>query len=75
MAVISLKNTSDVTAAAESLRKHMATRRGLYAEYGPAEAGRFDKAEVFTSGRYAVFILANSGDNVKKAFTSFIEKA
>ena len=57
IAVIAVKDSADVTKAADSLRAHVESRRKLFLQYGPAEAARVEKAQVFTKDQYAVLII------------------
>lgn len=43
IAVIAVKDSADVTKAADSLRAHVESRRKLFLQYGPAEAARVEK--------------------------------
>ena len=68
VAVIAVKNAADVEEAARSLRTHVEQRRSLFRQYAPDQATRVDQAQVFTSGPYAVLIIADQGQAVKEAF-------
>lgn len=74
IAVIAVKDVSDVKTAEKSLRGHMEKRRALYEQYDPSQLPRIDGAQVFTSGRYAVLILADKQDAVKAAFQKFLKE-
>ena len=67
IAVIAVKDPADVTKAADSLRAHVESRRKLFLQYGPAEAARVEKAQVFTKDQYAVLIICDDSPAVKTA--------
>ena len=71
IAVIAVKDSADVTKAADSLRAHVESRRKLFLQYGPAEAARVEKAQVFTKDQYAVLIICDDSPTVKTAFDDF----
>lgn len=66
------KDSADVTKAADSLRAHVESRRKLFLQYGPAEAARVEKAQVFTKDQYAVLIICDDSPTVKTAFDDFL---
>lgn len=72
IAVVAVKDPADVTKAADSLRAHVESRRNLFLQYGPAEAARVEKAQIFTKGQYAVLIICDDGPAVKTAFEDFL---
>ena len=72
IAVIAVKDSADVTKAADSLRAHVESRRKLFLQYGPAEAARVEKAQVFTKDQYAVLIICDDSPTVKTAFDDFL---
>ena len=72
IAVIAVKDPEDVTEAADSLRAHVESRRKLFLQYGPAEAARVEKAQVFTKDQYAVLIICDDSPAVKTAFDDFL---
>ena len=72
IAVIAVKDPADVTKAADSLRAHVESRRKLFLQYGPAEAARVEKAQVFTKDQYAVLIICDDSPAVKTAFDDFL---
>lgn len=74
IAVIAVKDISNVKTAEKSLKEHMRKRRALYEQYDPSQLPRIDGAQVFTSGRYAVLILADKQDAVKTAFQKFLKE-
>ena len=48
------------------------SRRKLFLQYGPAEAARVEKAQVFTKDQYAVLIICDDSPAVKTAFDDFL---
>lgn len=48
------------------------SRRKLFLQYGPAEAARVEKAQVFTKDQYAVLIICDDSPTVKTAFDDFL---
>ena len=72
IAVIAVKDPADVPEAADSLRAHVENRRKLFLQYGPAEAARVEKAQVFTKNQYAVLIICDDSPAVKTAFDDFL---
>lgn len=68
IAVIAVKKNADAEAAEKSLKNHLEKRRALYEQYDPSQLTRIDAAQIFVKGRYAVLILCNKQDSVKKAF-------
>ena len=66
IAVIAVKDSAD------SLRAHVESRRKLFLQYGPAEAARVEKAQVFTKDQYAVLIICDDSPTVKTAFDDFL---
>lgn len=74
IAVIAVKNASDVDAAEKSLKSHLEKRRALYEQYDPSQLNRIDGAQIFTKGRYAVLILCDKQDAVKTAFQKTLKE-
>ena len=75
VAVIAVKDPADVGEAASSLRRHVDQRKQLFQQYGPAEAARVEKAEIFTKDQYAVLIICDDSPAVKTAFEKFLPAA
>lgn len=75
VAVIAVKNPEDVGEAANSLRRHVDQRKQLFQQYGPAEAARVEKAEIFTKDQYAVLLICDNSPAVKTAFENFLPAA
>ena len=72
IAVVAVKDEADVNDAKASLEKHKSDRLKLFQTYGPQEAARVEKGQVFTDGQYAVLIICDDADSVKEAFTSYL---
>ena len=74
IAVIAVKEKKDVKEALESLEKHKADREKLFKEYAPEYSAKVADGITFTSGNYAVLIICDKSDDVKKAFMDFTGK-
>ena len=72
IAVVALKDESDAADMVTSLNKHLEYRKTLYRNYGPEQLPKLEKALVFSSGRYAVLIVADNPSAIKSAFYDFI---
>ncbi len=73
LAVVAVKDPADVNDAKASLEKHRGDRLKLFQTYGPEEAARVEKGEVFTEGPYAVLIICDDVQGVKDAFTGYLD--
>lgn len=73
IAVIAVKDATNVTEAETSLKDHLDSRVKLYTQYDPSQVQRANSALVFTSGRYAVLIICDNSDKVKEAFEDFLK--
>lgn len=71
--VIAVKQTGDTTEAADTLRKHIEKRIALYETYDPAQAAVLRSAEVFTYEQYAVLIVSENAEAVRRAFDGFVK--
>ena len=69
---IAVKDASDVSVAADSLKQHAQNRVDFYRSYGVSEVPRAENALVFTDGRYAVLIMTDSNSAVRSAFEDFV---
>ena len=74
IAVIALKNASDTSDAEKSLKDHVQDRINVFSQYAPDQVRKAEKAITFKDGKYAVLIICDKQDEVKKAFTDFIGK-
>lgn len=73
IAVVAMKSENDITEAVASLNKHLEYRKTLYRNYGPEQLPKLEKALVFSSGRYAVLIVADNPAEIKSAFYNFMK--
>lgn len=73
VAVIGLKQPSDVAAAVASLESHASGRVSLYRSYGPDQVKRVEGALIFGSGSYAVLVVGDDQDAMKAAFQDAVE--
>ncbi len=74
IAVIAVKNASDAQEAVNSLKEHVQDRINVFSQYAPEQVKKAENAITFKSGNYAVLIICDKQDEVKKAFTDFISK-
>lgn len=72
--VIAVKNPEDVSEAKDSLLRHRQSRIKLLQQYEPKEVKRMEDGVVFTKGQYAVLLICEHPDAVRKAFEDFIEE-
>ena len=72
VAVIAVKDAADVGEAASTLRAHVDDRLKLFQQYGPDQASRVEKAEIFTKDQYAVLLICDDSGAVKTAFETFL---
>lgn len=72
VAVICTKQQADTNEAVKELNEHVQGRVNLYNTYSPEQAPRAQSAEVFADGRYAVLIISDHPEQVKKAFSDFL---
>ena len=72
IAVIAVKDSSDINEAVDSLKEHQDDRVKLYTQYDPSQTSRAENALVFSSGRYAVLIISENQQAVRTAFEEFI---
>ena len=71
---IQVKKKADLNEAAESLRKHLETRKTLYATYDKTQLPKLNKAKVFTRGTLAILMVAEQSDKMEAAFYDFFQK-
>ena len=72
--VVAVKDASDVKEVKELLEKHKQDRYHLLEQYEPKEVKRVSDGLVFTDGNYAVLIICDRADAVKKAFSDVVHK-
>lgn len=68
LAVIELKDPSDMAALEKSLRTHIENRIQQFRYYDPDEAPRAEGAIAAVSGRYAALIMCDDNSSVKAVF-------
>lgn len=68
IAVIAVKDINDTQEAKKSLEVHKENRRKLLDQYEPKEVSRIDDGVIFTRGQYAVLIISEHPDDIRKAF-------
>ncbi len=73
IAVIAVKDSADTEEAKKSLEAHKENRRKLLDQYEPEEVSRIKDGVIFTSGQYAVFIVSEKSDAVRKAFEEAVK--
>ncbi|MCM1107079.1 MAG: DUF4358 domain-containing protein [Blautia sp.] len=73
IAVIAVKDSTDVKEAEESLKEHRTKRYKLLEQYEPEETKRIEDGLVFSSGQYAVLIICDNSSAVKRAFQQVID--
>lgn len=72
IAVIKLKDKSDVSTMMQSIHDHIESRQGTFQEYDPEQAVLTEKAVVTRQGNYIALIISSKNGLVQKAFeTSF----
>lgn len=75
VAVICTKSAADTKEAVKELNEHVQGRVSLYNTYSPEQVPRAESAEIFSDGRYAVLIISDHPEQVKKAFSKFLAQA
>ena len=73
LAVIQVKNASDIGDAASSLNEHLEKRRALYATYDKSQTQKLDNGIIVSYGDVAALIVADDIDTIKDAFYSYFE--
>ena len=71
--VIAVKDQADVNEARESLEKHKQDRYNLLQSYEPKQVSRIENGIVFTQGQYAVLLITDHNDAVRKAFEDTVQ--
>lgn len=71
--VIAVKDKADIDEAKESLEKHKQDRYNLLQSYEPKQVSRIENGIVFTEGSYAVLVITDHNDDVRKAFEDTIK--
>lgn len=73
IAVVALRDESEVPALKESLKKHVEGRVNLYKSYAPDQVERAEKALITDSGRYVALIMCEDQSAVKAAFEAGVK--
>jgi hypothetical protein len=71
--VIAVKNANDVSEAKTALEEHQESRRKMLEQYEPEQEKRVEDGVIFTKNQYAVLIICDNQDAVRKAFEEAIE--
>lgn len=71
IAVVQLKDKSDVSAMADSLREHVQSRVQMYKTYEPQQVQRAESAVVKTDGDCVLLIMSDAPQNAETAFKEF----
>lgn len=71
--VLALNSGDDVDDAKKTLEDHRDSRVKLLEQYEPEETARVKDAMIFTEQQYAVMIISNDNDAVKKAFMDMVK--
>jgi hypothetical protein len=66
--VIAVKDKNDVNIAKQTLEDHRESRRKLFEQYEPEQVKRIEDGIIFTEKQYAVLIICDNRDGVRKAF-------
>ena len=71
IAVVQLKDKSDASAMADSLREHVRSRVQMYKTYEPQQVQRAESAVVKTDGDCVLLIMCDAPQNAETAFKEF----
>lgn len=71
IAVVQLKDKSDASAMADSLREHVRSRVQMYKTYEPRQVQRAESAVVKTDGDCVLLIMSDAPQNAETAFKEF----
>jgi hypothetical protein len=71
--VIAVKDKNDVNEAKETLEEHRESRRKLFDQYEPEQVQRIEEGLIFTEKQYAVLIICDNQDGVRKVFEGAVE--
>mgnify|MGYP002536569893 FL=1 len=71
IAVVQLKDKSDASAMADSLREHVRSRVQMYKTYEPEQVQRAESAVVKTDGDCVLLIMSDAPQNAETAFKEF----
>lgn len=73
IAVIALKDKSDVTECKESLQEHLNGRKQMYQAYRPEQVPSLENALLFEKDNLVVLIVHEKQDKIKDAFDEFMK--
>lgn len=71
IAVVQLKDKSDASSMADSLREHVQSRVQMYKTYEPQQVQRAESAVVKTDGDCVLLIMSDAPQNAETAFKEF----
>lgn len=71
IAVVQLKDKSDASAMADSLREHVQSRVQMYKTYEPQQVQRAESAVEKTDGDCVLLIMSDAPQNAETAFKEF----
>ena len=71
IAVVQLKDKSDASDMADSLREHVQSRVQMYKTYEPEQVQRAESAVVKTDGDCVLLIMSDTPQNAETAFKEF----
>lgn len=71
IAVVQLKDKSDASTMADSLREHVRSRVQMYKTYEPQQVQRAESAVVKTDGDCVLLIMSDAPQNAETAFKEF----
>lgn len=71
IAVVQLKDKSDASAMADSLREHVQSRVQMYKTYEPQQVQRAESAVVKNDGDCVLLIMSDAPQNAETAFKEF----
>lgn len=71
IAVVQLKDKSDASAMADSLREHVQSRVQMYKTYEPEQVQRAESAVVKNDGDCVLLIMSDAPQNAETAFKEF----
>ena len=72
LAVIEVKDSSDLSEARKSLEAHLETRKSLYSTYDKSQLKKLEAARIATNGNCAALIVGDEADKISDAFQNFI---
>ncbi len=73
IAVVALKDVDDANEAKKSIEAHVDGRVNMYKQYDPSQTERAENAIITVKDRYVVLIISENQNDVKTAFTDFLE--